>query len=79
MNTNDYEVWTPAEAAKVLRVNVKTLYDYLKQPGIPGVTKIGRQYRILSGPFLTAWANGSLKTKEEDWCKSLQSSTEVQR
>lgn len=79
MKSDNYTVWTPAELAEFLRVNKKTVYDYLKRPGIPGVTKINRQYRILREPFLSAWAQGSLTGEEENRCKSLQSSTEVQR
>ncbi|MBO8183436.1 MAG: helix-turn-helix domain-containing protein [Archaeoglobus sp.] len=39
------EVYTPAEVAKKLKVNVNTIYEYIKQ-GKLKAAKIGNRYRI---------------------------------
>ena len=62
---HDEEVWTVAEAAEILRVNKKTLYDLFKTQQVAGVARFGRQYRILCEPFMAAWKAGSLTSEEQ--------------
>lgn len=54
-------VWSIPEAAALLEVNEKTLYVLVRHNPIPGVAKIGRQWRILRDPFLEAWAKGDIR------------------
>lgn len=63
MNDQD-TVWSAREAAAFLKINIKTFYEFLKQSNIPGVIRVGRTYRILRGPFLDAWASGTLGEQE---------------
>ena len=57
-------VWSACDAAAYLKINIKTLYDFLKRPHVPGVLRVGRKYRILKEPFLQAWASGAIRNEE---------------
>ena len=46
------EYLTVDEAARLLRVNRKTLYDAVRDGQVPGVIRMGRSIRI--GRYLTA-------------------------
>ncbi len=52
------EVLTAAEAASLLRVNVKSVYDAVKRGEIPGVRRIGRSLRF-SRRALVEWPQTS--------------------
>lgn len=50
----DPEVLTVAEVAKLLRFNVKYMYELLSQGKIPGARRVGQSWRIHRATVL-AW------------------------
>ncbi len=56
--TNVSAVLTVDEAAALLRVNRKTLYEAIRLNQVPGVLRIGRSIR-LSRPALLQWFQGN--------------------
>ncbi len=52
------DVLTVEEAAALLRVNRKTLYEAVRLGSIPGVIRIGRSIRI-SRSILLGWVEGN--------------------
>lgn len=60
------EVLTPEEAAAILKVTPRTVYEWLKKGRIPG-RKIGKVWRI-PGERLERWVRGS----EDDVLPSIQ-------
>lgn len=52
------QLLTVDEAAEVLRVNRKTLYDAIKANQVPGVIRLGKVIRIGRSALL-AWFSGS--------------------
>lgn len=55
---NDCAVLTIDEAARLLRVNRKTLYQAVKLGQVPGVVRLGRVIR-LSRTALLHWMDGN--------------------
>ncbi len=51
-------VLTVDEAARLLRVNRKTLYDAVRQGRVPGVIRLGRSIRI-GRTALLGWLRGN--------------------
>jgi len=51
-------VLTVDEAARLLRVNRKTLYDAVREGRVPGVIRLGRSIRI-GRTALLAWLQGN--------------------
>ena len=51
-------VLTVDEAARLLRVNRKTLYDAVRAGAVPGVVRVGRSIRI-SREALLRWIEGN--------------------
>lgn len=56
------QLLTVDEAAEVLRVNRKTLYEAIRANQVPGVIRLGKVIRIGRAALL-AWFSGSLSTK----------------
>jgi excisionase family DNA binding protein len=54
------EVLTVREAAHLLRVNRKTLYEDIRQGKIPGVRRIGGTIRVHRSSLLSWMANGQV-------------------
>jgi excisionase family DNA binding protein len=52
------EVLTVDEAAAILRVNRKTVYDSINRGEVPGVLRLGKTIR-LSRAALLSWVRGS--------------------
>ncbi len=52
------EFLTVDEAAELLRINRKTLYDAVKINQVPGVVHVGRVIRIHRGALLS-WCSGN--------------------
>ena len=47
----DDELLTPEEIATELKVNVRTVYDYIQRGKFPNVKNVGRSYRIRRKDF----------------------------
>jgi excisionase family DNA binding protein len=51
-------VWSPADLAGYLRVDVRVIYVMIRERQLPGVRPIGRQYRIDRDVVLKWLADG---------------------
>lgn len=54
------EFLTAEEVAEALGVNRKTIYRMFAKKQIPGVIRVGRQYRVLREVFIEACREGRL-------------------
>ena len=62
LNTNEREaLLTVDEAAEMLRVNRKTLYEAIRLNEVPGVVRVGKAIRV-SRFALHAWITGAKKS-----------------
>lgn len=57
-STDSVDVLTVTEAARLLRVNTKTVYAAVQRQELPGVRKIGGTIRILRSALLHWLATG---------------------
>lgn len=55
------EILTVDEAAQLLRLNRKTVYEALARGEIPGARRIGRSYRIARAALLAWLADGQAR------------------
>jgi excisionase family DNA binding protein len=51
-------VFTADEVARLLRVNIKTVYDAVRRGELPGARRIGNTLRFGRGPLMK-WLNGA--------------------
>ena len=57
-DAGELSVLTVDEAARLLRVNRKTLYDAVREGRVPGVIRLGRSIRI-GRTALLGWLQGN--------------------